>query len=146
MSGFWAGYRAAADLGPSPTLTEVWQDAGGVFLFLGRQPSDFAAFDATLKEMLPRLAPGGGLRVLWLANPEDSPGYWQMKMLFASATGAGGHIAWAVQRPALFPLGGYAVEVRRGAALTQAAAALGYGIAVDATHVSFLAPGGGFPA
>ncbi|HLG54019.1 MAG TPA: hypothetical protein VI485_01735 [Vicinamibacterales bacterium] len=146
VSGYWAGYQSAGALGAAPTLDQVWQDAGGVYLFLGQAPGDSAAFSALLSALLPRLAPGGALRALWLANPNAPSSEWQIQMLLATAIGSGAAIAWTVARDARFLLGAYAFVVRAGALMTEATPAQNYGIAFDAAHASFFTPTDGFPA
>ena len=146
LPGYWGGYLSNGSLGTSPTLDAVWQNAGGVHLFLAETPSDFTTFNSTLADALPRIAPGGGLRVLWIVNPNDAAGAWRTRALFAASKGSGSTITWSVSRQALFVLGAYAVAIDSGAALTQASSAAGYGIAVDAGSLHFLAPGGGWPA
>lgn len=133
LDGFWAGYLTSpqASFGPSATLTEVWQDAGGSYVFLARTPADLAAFATQLIEVLAGLGPAGLLRALWIADPTIASGNWQLTALGARATGSGDAIAWTVARPATFVVGEYAVELPRGGALTQADPnALGWGIAV----------------
>ncbi len=147
VAGYWAGYRpsAAASFGPVATLDQVWQDVGGVYIFLNETPSDFAAFLAAFDALLPKLSPTGAVRFVWIANPNDSSGYWQINILLARSSGSGPTISWTVLREASFPLGNYAVMVESGAALSQAnAATLGYGVAVDASKVIFIGPGGSF--
>jgi len=143
VAGYWAGYRPGVAFGATATLDQAWQDPGGVYLFLNRTPQDLAAFLARFDTLRPNLP--ATLRVLWLANPDDSPGAWQLQFLGARSSGSGAGITWRVAREARFTLGGYAVDVRAGVALTQASpGVLGYGIGVDT--VGFLAPGGGYPA
>ena len=146
VAGYWAGYlpSPSAQFGPSITLSQAWLDVGGVYLFLAQTPASPAIFLQNLIQLLPRLSPTGAVRVIWLANPNDSPGYWQIQTLQA-VSGAPG--TWTVFRQAIFPLGGYSVLVLAGAALTQAGSgSLGYGIAADSAHVMFLTPGNGYTA
>ena len=152
LPSWWAGYlpSARANFGPTATLTQVWQDAGGVYLFLGEKPADepaFAAFLAALLELLPRLSPRGDLRMLWIANALDPSANWGLQLLRATASGSGQSIAWNVSQQAQFTLAEYALWIERGAALTEAdAARLGYGIAVTAADVTLVAPGMGYSA
>lgn len=147
VPGYWAGYlpSAQAQFGPTATLDEVWQDAGGAYLFAAATATSMTAFAAGLAAVWPKVSPTGGVRFAWLSNPEDPPAAWQLTTLQARATGAGAQIAWAVSRQAVLVLGGYAVGIATGAALTQATM-LGSGIQIDAGHVTFTAPGGGYTA
>ncbi|MGJ4953561.1 hypothetical protein [Bradyrhizobium sp. HKCCYLS20291] len=146
IPGYWAGYRpgASSALQTTASLTSVWQDTGGVYLFLNEalaNPSAFlAAFDA-LRTNLPSTT-----RILWLANPNDSPGAWQLQTLGAIATGSNSAIAWAVSRQAIYALGTYAVTIQAGAALAQLNPKLGFGIGIEAGRMDFMAPGGSYPA
>lgn len=149
MSGYWAGYRPSkrSTFGDTATLDQVWQDVGGVYLFLNQTPADGSIFLASLDALLPNLSPTGAVRCLWLANPNDSPGYWQIRTLSAIASGAGATMTWQASRQASFALGSYALVVEAGAVLTQAdAARLGYGIAIDAAHLWFFGPGKSYSA
>ncbi|MDY7092722.1 MAG: hemagglutinin protein [Acidobacteriota bacterium] len=149
LSAYWAGYFASDDAGFGTTATwdQVWQDAGGVLLFLGADLSDAGTFADAFGALLPKLSPTGLLRVAWIPNPEDPSSLWQVQRLDAEATGSGGSIAWTVARQGLFLLGGYALRVTPGVALTQADPdSLGYGLAVPASAFLFAAPGGGFTA
>jgi hypothetical protein len=142
---FWAGYRpgGGADLGPMVTLDQAWQDTGGCYVFLGSAPASQAAFSAALAEVLGRLSPNGAVRLLWIENPDDPGPLWQLWPVQCAWSGAGPAITWSVLRTAVLSLGEYAVELPRGAALTQAPpAALGYGIAFAA--LTLTAPGGSF--
>ncbi|HST59780.1 MAG TPA: hypothetical protein VLK84_13845, partial [Longimicrobium sp.] len=144
--GYWAGFRpsAAAAWGAQATLDQAWQDAGGAYLFLGTAPADPAAFQAALDPLLPVLGP---VRFLWIANPDDPSGNWQLQLLQAAARGEGASIAWSVARRAQFAVGGYALAVAAGAGLAQAdPGTRGYGVVVDSAAVSFFAPGGGWAA
>src|SRR5258708_5634565 len=80
LPGYWAGYRPSngSQFGATVTLDQAWADAGGVYLFLNQTPVDFAAFLAAFNELLPKLSPTGAVRFVWLANPNDSPGFWQI--------------------------------------------------------------------
>jgi hypothetical protein len=151
VAGYWAGYRpsVAAAFGNSATLDQVWQDAGGVYLFLNGVPGgfDFGAFLSDLDTLLPAISPTGDVRFIWLANPTDPSGYWQLQVLKARATGSGTQIAWHVSLAATFSLGSYALMVQPGATLAQAdPATTGYGISIDSTQVAFLCAGGAYQA
>ncbi|HKP51302.1 MAG TPA: hemagglutinin protein [Chloroflexia bacterium] len=151
VAGYWAGYRPStrAGFGNSATLDQVWQDAGGVYLFLNAVPNgfDFGTFLTDLDKLLPAISPTGDVRFIWLANPADPSGYWQMQLVKALATGSGANIAWHVSLQATFSLGSYALMVQPGAALAQAdPATTGYGISLDAAQVAFLSAGGAYQA
>jgi hypothetical protein len=128
LSGYWVGYRPspAAGFGTTATLDQVWQDAGGVYLFLGQTPASFAAFQTAFDALRPNLPPS--LRFIWLPNPNDSVGYWQLQTLLATASGTGARIAWQVARQARLELGAYALEIEARGALSQAnPSSQGYG-------------------
>jgi hypothetical protein len=149
LASYWAGYFASAEAGFGDTATwdQVWRDVGGVLLFLGADPGDAAAFADAFGALLPRLSPTGLLRVGWISNPDDPPSLWQLQRLDAQATSSGGSLAWTVARQGLFLLGGYALRVEVGSALTQAdPESPGDGLAIPAAAFVFTAPGGGFPA
>jgi hypothetical protein len=54
------------------TLEESWAD-GGLYLFLGEEIFDHDAFDAALTQ---HQQTHGGIRFLWLSNPNDDPANW----------------------------------------------------------------------
>ena len=149
LAAYWAGYfaSAGAGFGDQASWDQLWQDAGGVLLFLGADLADPAAFATAFGRLLPRLSPTGLLRAAWISNPEEASSVWQVQGLDARASRSGAEITWTLARQALFSLGGYTVRVDPGGELTQAdPAALGYGMALPAPAVAFLAPGGGYPA
>ena len=119
LPSYWAGYRAATptSLGASADLGEVWGDVGGTLLFLGARPADLAAFAAALEQAYPRVQ-WPTLRMLWIANPLDPQGNWQVGTLLASARGTGPTTGWTVARDAELAVGGeYRLEIGRGATL-----------------------------
>jgi len=143
--GYWAGYRPSpsAGFGAEATLQQAWEDAGGVYLFLGAAPASSADFLAAL-DALRRALPAAA-RFLWIEDPNVPAGNWQLQLLQASSTGSGAQIAWAVSRRAYFAVGGYAYALAPGAALALAdPGTLGYGVTVDAA--AFFSPGGSWPA
>jgi hypothetical protein len=152
LNSFWAGYRPSvhASFQGTASLEQVWQDVGGVYLFLNQRPADATAFAAFLNQLdilLKGLSPAGEVRFLWIANPTDAVGNWQIRALHATATGSGNAVAWQVARAAQFVLGEYAVAIAAGAALGQAnPVTLGYGITVDAAGFTLVAPGDGYGA
>jgi len=139
-SGSWSGYLASegADFGTSATWDQLWQDVGGVFLFLGDAPPD--GFEATLLAILSRLSPTGLLRVLWLADPSLPANQWQIDRLDALATGSGASVTWQVARQTLLLLGAYAVRVGAGSSLEQSNDPASIGL----SSVSFVGPAGGY--
>lgn len=147
VAGYWAGYYAQGDLGSQASLAQVWADAGGVYLFCRRTPDSFAAFQATLQHLLPRLSPTGWLRALWIDDPNAPGSDWQLQRIDAAAQGSGADIVWKVARQALFLLGGYALSVRPGSVLALLASGTpGYGIGFADGAVTFASPGGTWPA
>jgi hypothetical protein len=141
VSGYWAGYRAGADLGATATLDQAWQDAHGTYVFLATTPSDLGAFAPQLDALR---SAAGNLRIAWIANPSDAPGMWRSSLLQASATGTGPAVAWALTLGAEHDLGEYTVELAAGSALTQPdPTTVGYGIAIDAAGFGFATPHSG---
>jgi len=141
LPGYWAGYRPnpSSRFGETVTLDQAWNDSGGVYLFLNATPSDFGAFLTSLEALLARVSPTGGVRFLWLADPNQAPALWQFQTLQAAPADGG----WKVLREARFALGEYELDVDRGAVLTPATApSPGWGVGVDS--VRLLAPGGGY--
>ncbi len=140
---YWAGYRARGPLPEHATLADAWQDPGGAYVFLAAPPGPYEPFVAALDALLAQYP---NTRVVWLANPADDPVYWQATTLAATAAGTGPKIAWTVARDAVLAVGGYAVTVRRGTALTPSTLPpVGPGIAFAAA--SFGAPDGtAYPA
>lgn len=147
VPGYWAGYLPSrgAQLGASASLQAVWQDAGGAYLFLAATPQDLSAFSAGLAELWPRVSPTGGVRVLWIENPNDAPAAWQLTGLQARATGSGAQIAWAVSRQLVMVLSSYAVTITAGAALALTSSGTA-GIQIDASSLRFTGPSGGYVA
>ncbi|MFF5722542.1 hypothetical protein [[Kitasatospora] papulosa] len=139
-SGYWAGYRPSTDraLGDSATLEQVWQDAGGVYVFVGARPADDAAFSAALDAYLGQASPTGLLRVLWIADATADTDAWQVAAVPARSTGSGTGIAWSVARPAALHTGEYGVALSAGTALAPSPAPLGFGIA--AAELTFDGP------
>lgn len=147
VPGYWAGYlpSSGAQLGASASLQAVWQDAGGAYLFLAAAPQDASAFSAGLAELWPRVSPTGGVRFLWIENPNDAPAAWQLTSLQARATGTGAQIAWAVSRQLVITLGSYAVTISAGAALALVSSGTA-GIQIEASALRFTGPSGGYVA
>jgi hypothetical protein len=141
---FWGGYQPAGGmpLGSTVTLDQAWQDAGGCYVFLGSAPASLPAFSSSLAEVLAQLSPSGGVRLLWIENPEDQNSLWRLGPVQCTWSGSGPAITWTVLRTAVLSLGEYAVQLPRGAALTQAPGSLGWGIAFAA--LTLVAPGGSF--
>lgn len=138
VEGWWAGYCCGIPtLGATATLDQVWQDEGGVYLFLGESPAaDFVA-------KLDRAIEGErGVRMAWLPNPAAPIGLWRIEPVAARAIGQGAAIAWSLTHPADFILGDYSVRLDAGTALSQAdPAALGSGIAAADGGLNFAGPG-----
>jgi hypothetical protein len=140
LPGFWAGYRRrpASALSGTVTLDQVWQDAGGTYVFANARPADDAQFSAALGDYLAQVSPTGLVRFLWIADAAVPPDAWQSATLLARPAGSGAQLTWTVARAAALAVGEYAVELDRGTALTQAGTALGPGIAAGA--LSFAGP------
>lgn len=147
MAGYWAGYAASAgaDFGDQASLSQVWSDQGGVYLFLKETPSDLDAFAAALIALLPQLSPQGWLRLLWIDNPNAAAFNWQTRVLDALPMGAPGG-DWRLVRDAVLTLGDYAVSAKGGVALSLSLATDAEGIVISAGGLSFVAPGAVYPA
>jgi hypothetical protein len=146
LPGFWAGYRRgpASALSGTVTLDQVWQDTGGTYVFTNARPADDSEFSAALGDYLTQLAPAGLVRFIWIADAAAPPDAWRAATVFAQPSGSGAQLTWAVAREATLAVGEYAVELDRGTALSQAAAALGPGIAAGV--LSFTGPAAGLAA
>lgn len=144
VAGFWAGYCAAPGSALSGTLstTQVWQDTGGTYLFLGATPGDWSVFLAGFDALRPNLAPPGQLRLLWIDNPDAPMVQWRLTGLQAVAQGSGSAIAWSTVRATGFRLGHYGLEVAGLGTLAQIADNAGGGIAF-AGGGAFIGPNGG---
>jgi hypothetical protein len=140
LPGFWAGYRRgpASSLSGTVTLDQVWQDAGGTFVFTNARPADDGQFSAALGEYLDQVSPTGLVRFSWIADTAVPPDTWQSATLLARPAGSGAQLTWTVARECTLAVGEYAVELDRGTALTLAGTALGPGIAAGA--LSFTGP------
>lgn len=142
LPSYWAGYRSGTptSLGASADLGEMWGDVGGTLLFLGALPPDLAAFAAALDQAYPR-AQWPNLRMLWIDNPLDPQGNWQVGTLQATARGSGPTTTWTVSRPAELAVGSeYRLEIERGAGLGLVATDPEFAITA-AAGVEFLGPG-----
>ncbi|MBF0305513.1 MAG: hypothetical protein HQL41_07690, partial [Alphaproteobacteria bacterium] len=145
MAEWWSGYVWGAGAVPvSPaSLAQTWNDPGGTYLFLGAAPADPDGFAAQLAAWLPRFAPGGPPRFLWLENPGESAISWRATGWFAAGPDASG--AWTTLGTNRFALGAYRLRVAGGTALTldttEPARAL-----FAAGSASLLGPGIGVPS
>lgn len=150
VADFWAGYCAGAhaSFGAQAGIEQVWDDAGGVYLFLGETPTDFAGFLADLLALLPALSPTGNIRMLWISNPVSSPwGYWRTQTLDAVATGTATPLTWLVARQTCFSLGNYSIMIQGGTSLNLANSdQTGYGALIEDSGFCFYAPGCSYPA
>ena len=150
LPGYWAGYRPGdgVQFAASGGLDAAWQDRGGVYLMLGALPPDaaaFATFSAALTAVLAGLPVDA--RILWIANPLDAPGNWQLWLARARASGTGTATAWQLTRSATLALGEYAVALPSRAPLTQTdPTSTGYGIAVGGGGLTFAGPSGQYAA
>ncbi|NBG92665.1 hypothetical protein [Pseudomonas sp. 9.1(2019)] len=143
VAGFWAGYCSAPGSNLSGTLstTQVWQDMGGTYLFLGTTPSDWTVFLNGFDALRPNLAPPAQLRLLWIENPDAPMVQWRLTTLQAAADGASNLIEWRTVRATSFRLGHYGLELAGLSALTQIADDAGGGIGFMGGGV-FLGPNG----
>lgn len=143
LPGFWAGYRRgpASALSGTVTLDQVWQDAGGTYVFANARPADDGQFSAALGDYLAQVSPTGLVRFIWIADASVPPDAWQSATLLARPAVSGAQLTWTVARAATLAVGEYAVNLDRGTALTQAGTALGRGIAAAA--LSFAGPAAG---
>src|ERR1043166_6446906 len=123
VAGYWSGYltSAGAAFGDQASLTQVWADQGGVYLFLAKTPTDPAAFAAALIEILPQLSPQGWLRFAWIFNPNDAANDWQVLGLDATPVDAASG-PWRVVRDMVRSLFESALSVRGGTTLDLTAA------------------------
>ncbi len=147
LADYWAGCAASAgaDFGTSASLSQVWADQGGVYLFLKSEPADPEVFLAGLLALLPQLSPQGWLRMLWIENPDDAPFYWRTQRLDALPVSQPDG-DWRLVRDQITGLGDYAVSLDGGASLTLSLADGQEGIAISTSALSFVAPGAVYPA
>src|SRR4051794_12439246 len=116
VPGYWAGYlpSAHADFGATATLDQVWQDAGGAYVFAASTPASMTDFATGLAAVWPRLSPTGGGRIAGVANPRDPPAAWRFTLGQARAARPSAQIAGAISRPAGVLLRGRAIGVPAG--------------------------------
>jgi len=145
LPGYWAGYFAGpqSSLGPGASTTAVWQDTGGFYLFLDRQPLDWAAFTSQLTALLPRLGPQGTLRLLWIRHADLSFSQWQMTPGFAVSSGSGAGITWTLVRSFSFGVDAYLLSIAGQGALAYIADNAGGGISFTGSG-SLIGPEGGY--
>lgn len=148
LTDYWAGYliSPAASFGKEATLTQVWQDVGGVYLFLKETPTDKALFAEGLEGILPQLSPKGWIRFLWISNPNALPAYWQARLLDARPATEEAAGTWSVIRDARFYVGSYAVSIAGGTCLNLSDTSGAEGILFETARVCFVSPGGVYPA
>jgi len=145
--GYWAGYCASstASFGPQANLREVWEDAGGVYLFLKSTPTGTAgwrSFLAAFLPLLPRLSPTGALRMLWIDNTGAFPWCWRTASLDAVPVAGPAPRQWKVWGPAQFSLGEYCLNLSGGSALTLLNSdETGYGVGIASAGLTFLGRG-----
>lgn len=147
VPGYWAGYYTSTALGAAPDLQAIWNDPAGVFLFLKETPDDFEAFVNELRQLLPRVSPGGSLRFLWIKSSLAAGwAQWSCQTLFAVIkTGGSPSDTWWVERQATFTLGGYQLVVQGGTLLTLANNATdGYAANLADSGLSFTTPANGY--
>lgn len=117
------------------TLSQSWNGATGVYLFLNATPSDVEQFASSLEQLLAN-ATFTNARFLWIANPNDALQEWAVQQIAATQP------AGVVTSTAQLVFQNYAVSIGAGATfalsgtsgftLTAAAAnAMGFSAAGD---------------
>lgn len=130
---------------------ELWKDQKGIFLFTPQAPfppqapEDASVFLKGLHCLLPRLVPNGGIRMLWISNPEAAWQSWQFQYLKALLKTDSGESAWQVTQPALFEIGPYVLAINAGATMSLVSDFTN-AIKLEASQVSFMGPSGVYPA
>ncbi|MFC5740615.1 hemagglutinin protein [Dyella tabacisoli] len=142
VPGYWAGYRpgSAGSLPNPATLTDTWNDAGGVYVFINATPTDMAAFLTALDGYLHAIA-ATSPRFLWISNPLDLHGYWQTQTLSARSSGQPGALTWSSWGQNNFSLQEYALQLAPGTALTlSSSGGNAIGVAIASSGMRFMAP------
>ncbi|MFL6244798.1 MAG: hypothetical protein ACJ74H_02145 [Thermoanaerobaculia bacterium] len=125
-SGNTIGFQASTDasLGDSPTLSETWDDSGGIYFFLSEAPAaSDADFEISLLSYLRMI--GSGPKFLWLQNPNAAVMSWLCQTLNAQQSES----AWTVSRRADFRFINYTLAVTSGSTITLATEAQNWGFA-----------------
>jgi hypothetical protein len=145
LSGYWAGYFAgsSSNLGTSASTTTVWQDTGGFYLFLDSTPLDWTVFAAALSALRSGFDPQNTARCVWISNANQLSLQWQVRALYASASGSGPAIVWTQLRSCAFAFDTYMFSLNGLNTLTYIADANGGGFSFP-TGGSFSGPGGGY--
>ncbi len=138
-SGKTIGFESSpgASIGDTPTLSQTWANAGGIYFFLGVAPADDDAFAAALLPYLTMQGWPHGPRYLWLQNPNDSSYAWVGQTLSLARSGSD----WKVSRRADFRFDSYVLTIPSGGIVTLGTAAQNWGWAFASSGTLF-APGG----
>ena len=87
VTDYWAGYFTVpdADLGTPLSTSDVWNNVGGFYLFLGTEVESWDIFTEKLNALRPKIGPSNELRALWIENPKEPASQWQMIPIMAQA-------------------------------------------------------------
>lgn len=151
LPAYWAGYCSSinANFGDQASLEQIWNDVGGVYLFVSDIPNDFdfQNFLNGLLKLLPRLSPTGTIRILWIDKPTLAWDSWQTQALNALPTDPPSTQTWKIDRQENLHLGNYSVFVQGGIQLTlNNSTETGFGIQFKDPGIKFIGPGNGYPA
>ncbi len=115
------GFRASAgaNLGDTPSLSQGWTDAGGLWFWLDSAPADDAAFAADLTLWLQRQPTLSGPRLLWLAGVAGNAYDWRASNIGLARSGT----TTSVSNGYSFNASGVVVMVARGAQVSPGQAA-----------------------
>lgn len=113
ITGFLASQGAG--LSDTPTLSQTWADADGIYLLLGQPVADASAFLDQLEAYLATFRPGAAPRVLWILDPADSYLVWTLQELFVAPGATAG--SWVVAQRLDFTFADYTLILSGGGAV-----------------------------
>jgi hypothetical protein len=141
-AGKTIGFQAppGSSLPGAPTLAQTWAVAGGLYFFLGAEPSDPAAFLGELPPYLREVGWPGGPRFLWLQSGDGPRSQLAGQLLALTPAGT-------VRQRVDFGFGGYTLSVAAGSTVALASEAQGWGFAFGGNppEATLFSPGGEYP-
>ncbi len=145
VNGYWAGYftGASSSLGATANTTTVWQDVSGFYLFMDKTPIDWTLFANELSQLRSNFDPQNKVRCVWIENADQLSLKWNIKGLYANATGTGSTIVWQQLRACSFEVDMYLFSTNGLNTLTYVTDANGGGISFSGGAL-FSGPEGGY--